>query len=118
MEIKLTGFYIRAILAFNWLLDVIVKPNVLEGWSNSCKLNIIDLKSDENLLPLDKINAGFAVLDAVEKLKKDVDSATQLKKFIKDIRKFILAMLKNVFEKSMLGSSLVRAAATLNQTSC
>ena len=100
------------------MLDIIVKPNVLEGWSTSCKLKIIDLKGDENLLPLDKINAGFAVLDAVEKLKKDVDSATQFKKFIKDIRKFIVAMLKNVFEKSMLGSSLVRAAAILNQASC
>ena len=59
--------------------EIIVKPNVSESFITGCKLKTINLKSDENLLPLDKINAGFAVLDAVEKLKrKDVVSTTQI----------------------------------------
>ena len=68
------------------LLEIIVNPNVLESCSTGCKLKFIDLKSDEKLLTLDKINSGFAVLDAVEKLKrKDVVSTTQIKNFMKDI---------------------------------
>ena len=54
------------------LLELIVKPNVLENCSAGCKLKTVDLKGDENLLPLDKVflDAGFAVLDAVERAKK------------------------------------------------
>ena len=97
------------------LLQIIVKPNVLESCRTGCKLKTIDLKSDENLLPLDKINAGFAVLDAVEKLKrKNVVSTSQIKNFMKDIRKFIIAMLEKIFEKSILGFSLVRAVTIFN----
>ena len=78
-------------------------------------MKTIDFKSDTNFLPLDKINAGFAVLDAVEKLKrKDIVSTTQIKNFMKDIRKFIIAKLEKIFEKSMLGSSFVRAAIMFN----
>ena len=75
----------------------------------------LNLKSDENLLPLDKINTGFAVLDAVVKLKsKDVVSTTQIKNFMKDIQKFIIAMLEKIFEESILGSSLIRATTIFN----
>ena len=51
------------------LLEIIVQPNVLKTCSTGCKLKTNDLKSDKNLL-LDEINAGFAVLDAVEELKR------------------------------------------------
>ena len=55
------------------------------------------------------------MLDAVEKLKrKDVVSATQIKNFMKDILKFIIAMLEKIFEKIILGFSLVRAATIFN----
>ena len=76
----------------------------------------LNLKSDENLLPLDKINTGFAVLDAVVvKLKsKDVVSTTQIKNFMKDIQKFIIAMLEKIFEESTLGSSLIGATTIFN----
>ena len=84
------------------LLELIVKPNVLVSCSTGCKLKTVNLKSDENFLLIDKINAGFAVLDAVEKLKrKDIVSTTQIKNFMKDIRKFINAMLEKIFEKSI-----------------
>ena len=97
------------------LLEIIVKPIVLQSCSTRCKLRTIDLKSDENLLPLDKINAGFAVLDAVENLKrKDVVGTSQINNLMKDIRKFIIAMLEKIFEKSVSGSSLVRAATMFN----
>ena len=97
------------------LLEIIVKPNALESCTTGCKLNTIDLKSDGNLLPLDKMNAGFAVLDTAEKLKRaDVVSTTQIKTLMKHIRKFVIAMLEKIFEKSILGSSLVRATTIFN----
>ena len=78
-------------------------------------MKAIYFKIDANLLSLDKINAGFAVLDAVEKLKrKDVVSSFQIKSFMKDIRKKIIAMLDMIFEKGILGSSLVGAATIYN----
>ena len=77
-------------------------------------MKAIYFKIDANLLSLDKINAGFAVLDAVEKLKrKDVVSSFQIKSFMKDIRKKIIAMLDMIFEKGILGS-LVGAATIHN----
>ena len=97
------------------LLEIIVKPNVLESYGTGCKLKTINLTNDENLLPLDKINAKFAVLDTMEKLKrKNVVSTTQIKNFMKDIRKIIIAILEMIFEKSILGSYLVRAAIIFN----
>ena len=97
------------------LLEIIVKPNVLENFSTGCKLKIIDFKNDKNFLPLDQINAGFAVPEAVEKLKrKDIVSTTQIKNFMKDIRKFVIAKLEKICEKSILGSSFVRAATMFN----
>ena len=95
-------------------LEIIVKPNVLDSYGTGCKLKTINLASDENLLPLGKINAAFAVLDAVEKLKRKDVSATQIKSIMKDIRKIIIAMLEKIFEKSILGSSFVRAAIIFN----
>ena len=44
------------------LLEIIVKPNVLESCSTGCKLKTIDLKSDENLLPLGKLKIDLQCL--------------------------------------------------------
>ena len=55
------------------------------------------------------------MLDAVEKLKrKDVISIFQIKSFKKITEKKIIAMLDMIFEKGILGSSLVRAATINN----
>ena len=55
------------------------------------------------------------MLDAVEKLKrKDVISIFQIKSFKKISEKKIIAMLDMIFEKGILGSSLVRAATINN----
>ena len=82
------------------LLDIIVKLHVLECCNAGWKLKTNDLKSDENLLPLDKIIAGFSGLHTVEKLKrKDVISITQIKNFMKHIYKLIIKMFERIFEK-------------------
>ena len=44
------------------LLEIIVKPNVLKSCSTGCKLKTIDLKSDENLLPLGKLKIDLQCL--------------------------------------------------------
>ena len=82
------------------LLEIIVKPNALESCTTGCKLNTIDLKSDGNLLPLDKMNAGFAVLDTAEKLKRtDVVSTTQIKNLINISENLLLQCLKRSLKK-------------------
>ena len=70
----------------------------------------------KSLLPVDKINTRFAVLVKVEKFKrKDVISITQIKNFMKDIPQFIIPMHEKMFEKSTLGSSIVKDANIFKQ---
>ena len=70
----------------------------------------------KSLLPVDKINTRFAVLVKVEKFKrKDVISITQIKNFMKDIPQFIIPMHEKMFEKSILGSSIVKDANIFKQ---
>ena len=77
-----------------------MKPNVLDNCSTGCKLKTVDSKSDEHLLSLNKGNAGFAVLDAVEKLKrKDVVSTNKIKNFIKISKNLLLQCLKRSLKK-------------------
>ena len=118
MYLSLEALVLKLLEMVLKLLEIIVKPNLLESCSAGCKLKTINLKSDENLLPLDKINAGFAVLDGVEKLKRKNVSTTQIKNCMKDIHKFIIAMQEKIFEKSILGFSLVRATTVQRVVFC
>ena len=57
------------------------------------------------MLPVDKTNTRLAVLISI----------TQIKNFMKVICQFIIPMHEKIFEKSILGSSIVKDATIFNQ---
>ena len=52
------------------LLDIVVESAVIKSCKNICQLKEIDLCDESNLLPLDKMNLGFAEDQAIQKKKK------------------------------------------------
>ena len=66
----------------------------------------------DNFLSLEKINLGFAVESVIEHLIKcDVVGISQTKIFRKRAMEFIISMLIKLFQRSGLGSALLRCAS-------
>ena len=64
------------------LLQIIVKPDVLEKCKSWQKLKDLDLSLDKNLLTDEKLNTGFAVANILHDLKrKDLIKSYQTKEF-------------------------------------
>ena len=59
-------FELKAIITC--LLEVIVRLSVIKSCKSTKKLVSIDLFDQDNLLPLNKMNVGFAVSGAIKKL--------------------------------------------------
>ena len=52
------------------LLEIVVKSSVIKSCKNVCQLKEIDLCDESNLLPLEQMNLGFAVDQAIQKEQK------------------------------------------------
>ena len=66
------------------------------------------LDKDENLLPLEDMNIGFATAALLKELqKKGVITEKQVKDFREEARMFVVATLKKLIEKSPLASLFV-----------
>ena len=52
------------------LLDIIVKPTVINNCKSGKQLKEIDLSNAKNLISVGKINMGFAVEDIIKRLKQ------------------------------------------------
>ena len=97
------------------LLEIIVKPDVLEKCKSWQKLKDLDLSLDKNLLTDEKLNAGFAVANTLHNLKrKDLIKSYQTKEFLKMIKNFIVSMVEKLREKSLLSSPMIRAASVFD----
>ena len=87
------------------LLDIIVKPAVINNCKSGKQLKEIDLSNEENLVNVGKINMGFAVEDIIKRLEQqDKVSLSQLKAFKEGAQQFVISMLDKLFEKSALAS--------------
>ena len=92
------------------LLDIIVKPTVINNCKSGKQLTEIDLSNEENLISVGKISMGFAVEDIIKKLKQqDKVSLSQLKAFKEGAQQFEVSMLET-FEKSALASVVFRSS--------
>lgn len=91
------------------LMTKCVKSKVLE--KNSGRLTKINLKDEENLLPVKLIDIGFATKKELGKSKaKDIDKLA----FLNDCRKFLIATIMKIIERSPLKFNLAKAAACLD----
>ena len=94
------------------LLEIVVKQEVLEKSTSWKKMKAIDLSSKNNLLSDEKVNAGFAVTEQLNLLKrKDLVTSSEVKQFLNSAKQFVISMVEKLAEKSPLNFALVRASS-------
>ena len=106
-------FELKAIVSE--LLEILVKSSVIKSCKNVRQLKEIDLCDESDLLPLDKMNLGFAVDQAIQKEKKsDTVNLSMIKEFKKGCQRYIIATLQKLFERSPLWSNILCSASVLD----
>ena len=99
------------------LLRLIVKADVLQVNNSGVKMKEIDLHNGDNLLPIKDIDIGFASESEIKKLRtSDAVNLTQIRKFREGSQLFVINVLLKLFERSPLGSVLLRRSVELNPT--
>ena len=94
------------------LLELFVKPAILEKNKTGKKMMKLDLYDKEILLSAEKINVGFPVESELNYWKKKVNvTAPQIKVFMKGVQRFLCAMVTKLFERSPFGSLVLLSAA-------
>ena len=93
------------------LLELFVKPAILEKNKTGKKMMKLDLYDNKTLLSAEKINVGFAVESKLNDLKKKDVTASQIKVFMKGVQRLLCAMVTKLFERSPLGSVVLLSAA-------
>ena len=88
----------------------VVKSNVLEAADTPRKLIAVDLTDDKNLLSRDKIG----VVGAVFEVSKAKCSDFQKMEFRMQCRKFIVALIGKIIERSPLKYKATRAISCIN----
>ena len=85
------------------LLQLVVKPDVLDKCKTGLQITSIDLDLKENLLPLSDIKLGFGVKAIITNGKrKDTVTNQEAAKFKRDSQRFVTSVVKNLFEKSSI----------------
>ena len=97
------------------VLSLIVKESAISSCKTGLDLKNIDLDSVENLLKTKEINVGFAAVEVLNELKKkDIVTNQEIKDIKKEVYKFVKATLKKIFERSPIGSVVVRNSNIFN----
>ena len=90
------------------LMQLFIKPEVLEANKSGNKLIKIDLYKKDNQIKAKEINVGFAVEAAIDALRrKDIVSRNEIKNFMECIQKFLCSMVRKIFQRSPLYSSFL-----------
>ena len=85
---------------------MVIEPVVIEACCTGKQFKELD-HSEKNLLPLLKVNLGFAVEKEIN-TRTGVVTIEQINKFREIARDFVVEMLYKLFERSLLGSTLLR----------
>ena len=94
------------------LLDLTVKQDVLSQCKTDIQIKQLDLCNKESLLNLKDINLGFALPNIIAKLRRnDTLTLAEVKEFKVGTQKFIIGMIRKLFERSPLGSNFLRYAS-------
>ena len=99
------------------LLEIIVKPAVLDFFKAKPQTwKDIDLSKDNNLISARKVDLGFAIDENISNFKKNhpINVDEKISKFTNEVKCFIVAMVSKLFERSPLGSALLKSARVLD----
>ena len=84
-------------------MQLIVKPDIVANCSSAIDLKCIDLDDKNVIMKPKDMNIGFGTRNIITELKrKDVITNTQTANFFTDVTKFIISMVKKLFDKSPL----------------
>ena len=89
------------------LLELFVKPAILEKNKTGKKMMKLDLYDKEILLSADKINVGFAAESELNDLKKKDVTASQVKVFMKGMQRFLCVMVTSLKEAHLDSGSVI-----------
>ena len=85
---------------------------MIDACRSGRELKEVNLEDKNILLSLEKMNDGFAVEHLLKKMKKsDVITISQINDFKREAQKLIRSMLTKLFERSPLGSLILKSVA-------
>ena len=99
------------------LLEIIVKPAVSDSFKAKPQIwKDIDLSKDNSLISARKLDRGFAIDEDISNFKKNHQANVdeKISKFKSEVKCFIVAMVSKLFERSLLGSALLKSASVLD----
>ena len=97
------------------IFSIIIKPDIMNKCETALKLKEIDLYSSTNHLVAKEIDAGLVALTHIQELsRREKVSKTCVLGFKKSVRKFVIATIEKLLEKSPIGSIIVRNACVFN----
>ena len=83
------------------LMQLIVKPDIAANCSSAIDLTCIDLDDKNVIMKPKDMNIGFGTRNIIIELKrKDVITNTQTANFFTDVTKFIIFLVKQLFDKN------------------
>ena len=96
-------------------MQLIVKPDLLEKCESYLDFRRIDLDDKESITKPKDMNIGFAARLSIQELRKnDEIRNSDVAAFLSLSTKFIVAILKKLFEKSPVGFNVVYNASIFN----
>ena len=102
-------------MRIDFIIDgTVCKTDVLNANGSVYKLLTLDLKSEENLIPLDSINIGFGAKSVLRKLS--TLEKTLERSFRKGTRATLIHLIQKLFEKCPLKFKMTRAISCLSPT--
>ena len=82
------------------LLERFVQPHVLESNASPYKLINLDLKKQENLLPIEFINVGFGAKSVIRNIT--TTEKTMECQFRKDVQIYLISFVQKIFQRCPL----------------
>ena len=97
------------------LLQLVVKSDILAKAKSGKQLREINLSNEDNLRSVKDIDIGFAAEAEIKKLRhQDTATKIQLKEFHEGCRVFVTSILSKLFERSPLGSDILRVFGVID----
>ena len=107
--------YLDILKLIKKLMQLIVKPDMLEKCESYFDFRRIDLRHKESITKTKDMNIGFAARSSIHEWRKsDEIRNSAVAAFLSESTKFIVTVFKNLFEKSPVGFSVVNNASMFN----
>ena len=94
------------------LMQRFIRKDVLDSNSSASKLMRIDVRAENNILPLESVKIGFGAKRALRQLKSE--DKTKARTFRKEARDFLACIVEKMKERSPLKYTLTRPLSSLS----